>query len=374
SRWARARSPCSASWPSCSCPRSLCLEAATTAARRSRPGATRRRRCGSRSSPSSASSRGARSGRACRPWGAGSRRSGRRRTSSSPSRPSRAASSSPRGWCTSCPPPSRRCGPRASWAGRGSASRSPGWSPCSPRSPRSSWTPSPRGTSTGRTPSGPPPSPTSRRMTTRNPPPTGTRTACRCSPPRPTATSSCATASSLRSSVAIESGVASYLIVCWWSVASKVLELGVVVHSLIIGMSLGASDFPSTVRPLVPALTFHQLFEGIGLGGCIVQVRQVPAQVRGGDGSALLADDPGGDRRRHRDILGVRREQPDGAGGAGAAGGGRGGDPGVHGAGGHPGRGLQQAQGAEQGAAAARAQRLAAARGRPHVPARSLGL
>jgi hypothetical protein len=52
----------------------------------------------------------------------------------------------------------------------------------------------------------------------------------------------------------------------------QVLELGVVVHSLIIGMSLGASDFPSTVRPLVPALTFHQLFEGIGLGGCIVQV------------------------------------------------------------------------------------------------------
>uniref|UniRef100_A0A804Q1Q4 Zinc transporter 5 n=1 Tax=Zea mays TaxID=4577 RepID=A0A804Q1Q4_MAIZE len=54
-------------------------------------------------------------------------------------------------------------------------------------------------------------------------------------------------------------------------VVSQVLELGVVVHSLIIGMSLGASDFPSTVRPLVPALTFHQLFEGIGLGGCIVQ-------------------------------------------------------------------------------------------------------
>uniref|UniRef100_A0A452ZC28 Uncharacterized protein n=1 Tax=Aegilops tauschii subsp. strangulata TaxID=200361 RepID=A0A452ZC28_AEGTS len=57
-------------------------------------------------------------------------------------------------------------------------------------------------------------------------------------------------------------------------VISQVLELGVVVHSLIIGMSLGASDFPSTVRPLVPALTFHQLFEGIGLGGCIVQVRR----------------------------------------------------------------------------------------------------
>ncbi|KAG8068344.1 hypothetical protein GUJ93_ZPchr0005g14847 [Zizania palustris] len=56
-------------------------------------------------------------------------------------------------------------------------------------------------------------------------------------------------------------------------VISQVLEMGVVVHSLIIGMSLGASDFPSTVRPLVAALTFHQLFEGIGLGGCIVQAK-----------------------------------------------------------------------------------------------------
>lgn len=56
-------------------------------------------------------------------------------------------------------------------------------------------------------------------------------------------------------------------------VISQVLELGVVVHSLIIGMSLGASDFPNTVRPLVPALTFHQFFEGIGLGGCIVQAK-----------------------------------------------------------------------------------------------------
>ncbi|GJN14691.1 hypothetical protein PR202_gb01546 [Eleusine coracana subsp. coracana] len=56
-------------------------------------------------------------------------------------------------------------------------------------------------------------------------------------------------------------------------VVSQVLELGVVVHSLIIGMSLGATDFPSTVRPLVPALTFHQLFEGVGLGGCIVQAK-----------------------------------------------------------------------------------------------------
>lgn len=54
-------------------------------------------------------------------------------------------------------------------------------------------------------------------------------------------------------------------------VISQVLELGIVVHSVIIGVSLGASEGPSTIRPLVGALSFHQFFEGIGLGGCIVQ-------------------------------------------------------------------------------------------------------
>ena len=52
----------------------------------------------------------------------------------------------------------------------------------------------------------------------------------------------------------------------------QVLELGIVVHSVIIGISLGASDSPKTIRPLVAALTFHQFFEGMGLGGCIAQV------------------------------------------------------------------------------------------------------
>jgi zinc transporter 1/2/3 len=56
-------------------------------------------------------------------------------------------------------------------------------------------------------------------------------------------------------------------------VAVQVLELGILVHSVIIGVSLGASLRPSTIRPLVGALSFHQFFEGIGLGGCIVQVR-----------------------------------------------------------------------------------------------------
>ncbi|KAJ6806511.1 zinc transporter 8-like [Iris pallida] len=56
-------------------------------------------------------------------------------------------------------------------------------------------------------------------------------------------------------------------------VISQVLELGILVHSVIIGISLGASESPSTIRPLVAALSFHQFFEGLGLGGCIVQAK-----------------------------------------------------------------------------------------------------
>ncbi|XP_059297245.1 zinc transporter 8-like [Lycium ferocissimum] len=56
-------------------------------------------------------------------------------------------------------------------------------------------------------------------------------------------------------------------------VISQVLELGILVHSVIIGVSLGASESPKTIKPLVAALTFHQLFEGMGLGGCISEAR-----------------------------------------------------------------------------------------------------
>ncbi|CAL1400043.1 unnamed protein product [Linum trigynum] len=56
-------------------------------------------------------------------------------------------------------------------------------------------------------------------------------------------------------------------------VISQVLEVGIVVHSVIIGISLGASESPKTVRPLLAALTFHQFFEGMGLGGCIAQAK-----------------------------------------------------------------------------------------------------
>ncbi|KAL3695306.1 hypothetical protein R1sor_009382 [Riccia sorocarpa] len=54
-------------------------------------------------------------------------------------------------------------------------------------------------------------------------------------------------------------------------VISQVLEFGIITHSVIIGMSLGVSDSPRTIRPLFAALVFHQFFEGIALGGCIAQ-------------------------------------------------------------------------------------------------------
>ncbi|XVF71147.1 hypothetical protein PTKIN_Ptkin12aG0012900 [Pterospermum kingtungense] len=59
----------------------------------------------------------------------------------------------------------------------------------------------------------------------------------------------------------------------WLRVQAQVLELGIVVHSVIIGISLGASKSPKTIKPLMVALTFHQLFEGMGLGGCISQAQ-----------------------------------------------------------------------------------------------------
>lgn len=52
----------------------------------------------------------------------------------------------------------------------------------------------------------------------------------------------------------------------------QVLELGIVAHSVIIGVTLGVSESPCTIRPLLAALSFHQFFEGFALGGCIAQV------------------------------------------------------------------------------------------------------
>ncbi|KAH7651312.1 Zinc/iron permease fungal/plant protein [Dioscorea alata] len=55
------------------------------------------------------------------------------------------------------------------------------------------------------------------------------------------------------------------------AVVSQILELGIVSHSVIIGLSLGVSQSPCTIRPLIAALSFHQFFEGFALGGCISQ-------------------------------------------------------------------------------------------------------
>ncbi|KAJ3674462.1 hypothetical protein LUZ60_005078 [Juncus effusus] len=54
-------------------------------------------------------------------------------------------------------------------------------------------------------------------------------------------------------------------------VIAQVLEMGIVVHSVVIGLGMGASQNVCTIRPLVAALCFHQFFEGMGLGGCILQ-------------------------------------------------------------------------------------------------------
>ncbi|KAL3844237.1 hypothetical protein ACJIZ3_001640 [Penstemon smallii] len=56
-------------------------------------------------------------------------------------------------------------------------------------------------------------------------------------------------------------------------VVSQVLELGIVSHSVLIGLSLGVSNSPCTIRPLIGALSFHQFFEGFALGGCISQAK-----------------------------------------------------------------------------------------------------
>ncbi|KAJ8758582.1 hypothetical protein K2173_000303 [Erythroxylum novogranatense] len=52
-------------------------------------------------------------------------------------------------------------------------------------------------------------------------------------------------------------------------IVSQVLELGIIVHSVVIGIALGAARSAEVIRPLVAALSFHQFFEGMGLGGSI---------------------------------------------------------------------------------------------------------
>ncbi|XP_058757210.1 probable zinc transporter 10 [Vicia villosa] len=56
-----------------------------------------------------------------------------------------------------------------------------------------------------------------------------------------------------------------------YRVVAMVLELGIVVHSIVIGLAMGSSNNTCSIKGLVAALCFHQMFEGMGLGGCILQ-------------------------------------------------------------------------------------------------------
>ncbi|RYR13580.1 hypothetical protein Ahy_B04g070498 isoform A [Arachis hypogaea] len=58
-----------------------------------------------------------------------------------------------------------------------------------------------------------------------------------------------------------------------YRVVAMVLELGIIVHSVVIGLSMGASNNTCSIKGLIVALCFHQMFEGMGLGGCILQAQ-----------------------------------------------------------------------------------------------------
>ncbi|TYI99271.1 hypothetical protein E1A91_A13G005200v1 [Gossypium mustelinum] len=51
-------------------------------------------------------------------------------------------------------------------------------------------------------------------------------------------------------------------------VIAQVLELGIIVHSVVIGLAMGASENPCTIRSLIAALCFHQIL-----------IHQIPTQI-----------------------------------------------------------------------------------------------
>lgn len=53
-------------------------------------------------------------------------------------------------------------------------------------------------------------------------------------------------------------------------IKKKSTMIGIVVHSVMIGLAMGASANNCTI--LIVALCFHQFSEGMGLGGSILQV------------------------------------------------------------------------------------------------------
>ncbi|GJJ74335.1 solute carrier family 39 (zinc transporter), member 1/2/3 [Entomortierella parvispora] len=61
-------------------------------------------------------------------------------------------------------------------------------------------------------------------------------------------------------------------------IATYILELGIAMHSVIIGISL-ATTVGSAFISLVIALIFHQFFEGVALGGRIAALKFSPREV-----------------------------------------------------------------------------------------------
>ncbi|KAK7316428.1 hypothetical protein VNO77_35455 [Canavalia gladiata] len=57
------------------------------------------------------------------------------------------------------------------------------------------------------------------------------------------------------------------------TIVSQMLGLGILLHSIILGISLGVSVNPNIIKSLMIVVSFHQCFEGMGLGGCISQAQ-----------------------------------------------------------------------------------------------------
>jgi zinc transporter 1/2/3 len=56
-------------------------------------------------------------------------------------------------------------------------------------------------------------------------------------------------------------------------VIAYILEFGIAVHSIIIGLALGCQTEASEIMVLMLALCFHQTFEGFALGVSVVQAQ-----------------------------------------------------------------------------------------------------
>lgn len=53
-------------------------------------------------------------------------------------------------------------------------------------------------------------------------------------------------------------------------IVAHVLEVGIAIHSVIIGVALGVTTASDEFNPLLTALCFHQFFEGLALGGALI--------------------------------------------------------------------------------------------------------